>query len=373
MSSVSLIVKVPGKLMIAGEYAVLEPNQKCVVVAVNRYVTASIKPSSHYKISLPEKGLKDVAWEINNEGIQFSVSDTVLDFVENSISTAIQYLKEKSVKLSPFQLEVISELDDTASGKKYGLGSSAAVVTAVIYSIMHFHSRSEEEIDLEDIFKLSTIAHFRVQGSGSGADIAAATYGGWLEYSAFNSNWLLSELNKGRELTELIGKPWPNLIIRFLTPPSLLQLAVGWTKEAASTAAMIKKYQSFHQQNIETYSDFIRESSNSVNQLIRGFDTDDYKKSVDALAQNRRALVKLGENAGVHIETEKLKILCNIAEIYGSGKSSGAGGGDCGIAFVRNYAEKEKLCKAWEAAGIFPLDLTVTQEGILLIEGTNSI
>lgn len=373
MSSVSLIVKVPGKLMIAGEYAVLEPNQKCVVAALNRYVTAFIRSSSQYKISLPDRGLKDVVWEINCEGIQFSVSDTALDFVGNSISAAFQYLQEKSVKLSPFQLEVKSELDDTASGKKYGLGSSAAVVTAVIYAIIHFHSRGENEIDLEEIFKLSTIVHFRTQGSGSGADIAAATYGGWIEYSAFNSSWLLSELNKREELTELIGKPWPNLLVRSLTPPSLLQLAVGWTKEAASTAAMIKKVKSFSQQNMEAYSEFIRESSKSVDQLIRGFDTDDYKKSIAALEQNRRALAKLGENAGIIIETEKLKILCNTAEIYGSGKSSGAGGGDCGIAFVRSYAEREKLYEAWEATGILPLGLTVTQEGILLIEGTNSI
>ena len=33
-------IRVPGKLMIAGEYAVLDPNYKCMVVAVDRYITA---------------------------------------------------------------------------------------------------------------------------------------------------------------------------------------------------------------------------------------------------------------------------------------------------------------------------------------------
>ena len=36
-------VKAPGKLYIAGEYAVTEPGYKSVLIAVNRFVTASIE------------------------------------------------------------------------------------------------------------------------------------------------------------------------------------------------------------------------------------------------------------------------------------------------------------------------------------------
>ena len=37
-------VKAPGKLYIAGEYAVTEPGYKSVLIAVDRFVTAAIKP-----------------------------------------------------------------------------------------------------------------------------------------------------------------------------------------------------------------------------------------------------------------------------------------------------------------------------------------
>ncbi|PTG49942.1 phosphomevalonate kinase, partial [Staphylococcus chromogenes] len=39
-------VKAPGKLYIAGEYAVTEPGYKSVLIAVNRFVTASIEDSN---------------------------------------------------------------------------------------------------------------------------------------------------------------------------------------------------------------------------------------------------------------------------------------------------------------------------------------
>ncbi|WP_255259664.1 hypothetical protein [Lentibacillus sp. CBA3610] len=39
MSDSTLTVKVPGKLMVAGEFAVLEKHQKLVVMAVDRLCT----------------------------------------------------------------------------------------------------------------------------------------------------------------------------------------------------------------------------------------------------------------------------------------------------------------------------------------------
>ena len=39
-------VKAPGKLYIAGEYAVTEPGYKSVLIALNRFVTATIEPST---------------------------------------------------------------------------------------------------------------------------------------------------------------------------------------------------------------------------------------------------------------------------------------------------------------------------------------
>jgi phosphomevalonate kinase len=364
MTYSSYSVKVPGKLMIAGEYAVLEPNQKAVVAAVNRYVTAYIKPARQNKLSLPQLGLEDITWKISDEEVQFSVSDSRLSFIQNSISVVNQFLQEKSVILRPFQLQIKSELDDPLSGQKYGLGSSAAVVVAVTSAILRLHRDEKETLELDEIFKLSAIAHLKTQGSGSGADIAACVYGSWLEYSAFSSKWVLDELEHGKKLRSIIEKPWPNLSIKPLTPPHMLQLVVGWTKEAVATAPMIKRVQNFRENNLEVYNEFLRESSISVARLIQSFEINDCTEAINSLAQNRKVLLKLGENAGITIETAKLKALCSIAETFGGSKSSGAGGGDCGIAFLKGDAQSEELYKAWKAADIIPLNLSVSKMGV---------
>jgi phosphomevalonate kinase len=364
MTDSSYVVKAPGKLMIAGEYAVLEPNQKAVVIAVNRYVTVLIKPCNQNQLSLPQWGLEHITWEISDGRVQFSVQDSRLSFIQNSISMATRFLQEKSIMIRPFQLQIKSELDDASTGKKYGLGSSAAVVAAVISAILRLHSEAEVPPSLDEIFKLSAIAHLKTQGSGSGADIAAAVYGGWLEYSAFNAKWVLDELEQGEKVAELIEKPWPNLLIRQITPPSSLRLAVGWTKEPAATAPMIKSIQSFRENNLEAYNQFLKESSVTVASLIQSFEMNYCKEAINSLSQNRKALQKLGKNAGISIETEKLKTLCSIAEKFGSGKSSGAGGGDCGIAFLKGDAQVQQLYKEWKAADINPLNLSVSKIGV---------
>lgn len=350
--------------MIAGEYAVLEPNQKAVVAAVNRYVTAHIKNGKENQLSLPQLYMENITWEMRGKSTIFNVINARLSFIENAISTAIQFLQEKSVVISPVKLRIESQLDDPYSGKKYGLGSSAAVVVAVISSLLSLYSYGRELPSPEIIFKLSAIAHLKTQGSGSGADIAAAVYGGWLEYSAFDVKWVLEETDRDNRLVPLLEKTWPNLLIKRLTPPQQLQLAVGWTKESASTASMIKNVQSFSKSHIDTYNEFLRESSISVNHLIQSFERKDNLLAINSLMENRKALKKLSDNAHIVIETEELKTLCDIAEYFGSGKSSGAGGGDCGIAFIMCAVEKQELHKAWTDVGICPLDLGISDKGV---------
>ena len=48
-------VKAPGKLYIAGEYAVTEPGYKSILIAVNRFVTATIEASNKVEGSIHPK------------------------------------------------------------------------------------------------------------------------------------------------------------------------------------------------------------------------------------------------------------------------------------------------------------------------------
>jgi phosphomevalonate kinase len=368
MTYSSYRVKVPGKLLIAGEYSILEPNQQAIVIAIDRYVSAYIEPSKQNEVSIPQLGLNSVTWKMNNKVVQFNKPDSRLQFIQNAIGIAHQYLQEKSIEVCPFYLTIKSELNDPLTGRKYGLGSSAAVTVAVISAMLALSCQNRTQPTLEEIFKLSAVSHLKTQKNGSGIDIAASTFGGWICYSSFDPKWVMKELQQSPKLTDFINKPWPNLSIRPLKQPSKLKLCVGWTNEEAATAPMINEFKKFRVWNKESYIRFLDENSRAVARLLKSFEEDDCLKAISSLNQNRKALVKLSEDANITIETTMLKKLCQSAEKYGSGKSSGAGGGDCGIAFLSNEEHKYELHKVWTDVGLIPLNINVSQFGALATE-----
>ena len=78
------------------------------------------------------------------------------------------------------------------------------------------------------------------------------------------------------------------------------------------------------------------------------------------IEENRRLLSDLSRTSGITIETPQLRRLAEIAQEHGAvAKSSGAGGGDCGIALCPPETDTAAMCAAWEKAGIRPLDLSV--------------
>lgn len=70
-----------------------------------------------------------------------------------------------------------------ASGRKLGLGSSAAGLVASLGARALARGEDPRSADVrERIFGIARDAHARAQGGGSGADVAASVFGGVLEY-----------------------------------------------------------------------------------------------------------------------------------------------------------------------------------------------
>ncbi len=357
MKARSYKIETPGKLLIAGEYAVTEPKQPGIVVAVNRYITVQIEESDHNSIDLPQLGLACVSWEYNNEQVRFAIDDHRLRFIHHALQVVYRYLAGQR---TPVHLTVSSELDDT-SGKKYGLGSSAAIVVAVITAMLKQQQGSESSKDV--IFKLAAIAHFQTQGNGSCADIAASTYGGWLYYIAFDGDWLIDQLSQQVPICELTSMKWPMFCVEQIILPTDLQFCVGWTGEAAATAPMVDNIRRFKRKDTHAYQIFLDNSSSAVHDIVRGCKENNIPRILDGVARNRSVLCSISQLANVQIETPKLAKLAEIGTRYGQGKSSGAGGGDCGIAFVEGEEKALQLKQAWEDAGIKPLNLLPSSRG----------
>lgn len=362
-------IKVPGKLFIAGEYAVLEPGYDSIVVAIDRFITVRIRSSETSSINLVDIGLMNIGFTIQDT-IRFDIEDERMDYVKESFLVVHEFLKSRGMDMNPFILDISSSLNDEETGKKYGLGSSAAIVVATISAILCIHQNKSSKVyhqDKELIFKLAAIAHVRTQGNGSGADIAAAVYGGWNCYRSFDYKWLLRKLESLRKVSDVLDIPWVHLNIQKISSPRQVALCVGWTKEAAITKGMVSKVEEYRENHIGDYKIFLKESKIAVERIMNGFANERVQTAFQGIQYNRQLLEKLGKDSNVDIITSDMSELCRIADQYGAGKSSGAGGGDCGIALVP-MEHKAILEKKWRDVGIKTLNLNVEQGGIQYVK-----
>lgn len=349
-------IQAPGKLFIAGEYAITAPNQPSIVAAIDRYLSVDIQSSRLNRIDLPQLGLTDIHWRFDDDKFKLSVHDDRLHFFASVMKTIYQYKGADT----PAHIFVTSDLDHD-DGKKYGLGSSAAFVVALTEALLQCGDK--QAVDKLTIFKLASIAHFKAQGNGSCADIAASVYGGLVYYRSFDFDFLTDALSTNVPVKELVQMDWPHLQIERLTVPTSLYFMVGWTKEEAQTKPFIERFQQLKETDRTSYQAFLTETDTIVETLRESFKDNNQTGVLAGIRANRQLLRALQEKIDVPIETETLTALIDSAKT-GAFKTSGAGGGDCGIGFVSDKATFKQVKAAWLEHGIEYLDLNVSPFGV---------
>lgn len=126
-----LQVKIPGKLYVAGEYAVVESGHTAILTAVNRYITLTLEDSERNELWIPHYE-NPVSWPVGGE---LKPDGEHWTFTAEAINIATTFLKSEGIELTPVKMIIETELIDQ-SGAKYGLGSSAAATVAVINALM---------------------------------------------------------------------------------------------------------------------------------------------------------------------------------------------------------------------------------------------
>lgn len=349
--------KAPGKLFIAGEYAVTEPGNTAILVAVDRFIAIFLEGTTE-KGSISIYNNEPISWTRENEKLILERQDARLTYILAVINIVEKYAKELGRGLSYYHLRVNSGLE-AQNGTKYGLGSSAGVTVAATIALCKYY---DIKITKDTLFKLSALANLSVNSSGSCGDIAACAYGGWIAYTAFDREWVLDKLNN-TTISELLSLEWPDLSIESLMPPKELNLAIGWTGMPSSTTSLVDRVNNRKVENGFIYNKFLNDSKKCVTQMINAFKDNNIDEIKRQIQKNRELLVKIGTDLGVEIETPKLTKLCDIALNYnGSAKSSGAGGGDCGIAVFKGNHDLNLLIEEWEKSGITYLPLKVFYE-----------
>ncbi|MFI6569586.1 phosphomevalonate kinase [Nocardia fluminea] len=346
--------RAPGKLFIAGEYAVVEPGHLAVLTAVDRYATATVTAVDPGEgITLHSDLNGGVTLSCGRHGDELSpTSDAVvpasLSYVFAAVSIVHRLLLERAVPVSDFRLSVTADLGD-ADGRKFGLGSSAAVTVATVAALGRHFALG---LDPMDRYRLAMLATIAVNPRASGGDVAVSTWGGWLAYRSPDRAQVAASLARdGVDAT--LRSPWPGLSVRPLPTPTELTLQVGWTGNPASTPALVAGLDGDR-------TTFRAHSNECVERLVAAIEADDARAVRNEIDGARALLVDLDEISGLGIMTPRLRALCDAGTAVGAAaKPSGAGGGDCGIALIERTrpAAIAELTGRWISAGIRPLPL----------------
>lgn len=267
-------VKAPGKLYVAGEYAVTEPGYKSVLIAVDRFVTATIEASNEVEGSIHSKTLhyEPVKFDRNEDKIEISDVQAAkqLKYVVTAIEVFEQYARSCNIKLKHFHLTIDSNLADD-SGQKYGLGSSAAVLVSVVKVLNEFYDMQLSNLY---IYKLAVIANMKLQSLSSCGDIAVSVYSGWLAYSTFDHDWVKQQMEE-TSVNDVLEN-WPGLHIEPLQAPENMEVLIGWTGSPASSPHLVSEVKRL-KSDPSFYGEFLDRSHDCVESLIQAFKTNNIK------------------------------------------------------------------------------------------------
>lgn len=226
----------PGKVVLSGEYAVLD-GAPAICMAVDRRAQVNLRRLEADWNSISVRGY------LAAEG-RFVASGSTVEWLQGNGNFGL--IDAVWGALSPIESKGLSiELDtaaffDAASGQKLGLGSSAALTVALLAAL----TESSEVLD-----KAMRVHRLFQRGAGSGIDIASSVHGGLIEYRTdgaaigtlhwpvgleYRLIWTGVAASTGAKLTRLEGaRPHRS---RDVLATSAAKVAAAWHSAAAVLA-----------------------------------------------------------------------------------------------------------------------------------------
>lgn len=339
-----LVLSAPGKLIIAGEYAVLE-GHPALVTAVSRRAICRFTPGDELTVRARGGPLEHArALPVVLEG-----SHVLIDGDDGSYALFSAVLEEALARGLPLPRGEVS-VDTSAfyaGSQKLGLGSSAAAATALA-ALLLSGSRSAHghELDRERLRRLATATHdrFSAPARGSGVDVAASSHGGTLRFQ------------KERGGSVRIS---PSRLC-----PRGLRLLVPFAGASASTRELVSGVRRFAARDARAYAGALEDIAYATLELLGAVGPDeDPRVFLAAVDRCRRSLQRLGDKAAIDIVSKPHLEIARLARAFGgAAKPSGAGGGDVAVCFVPEAAADECVA-AFGEAGFSVIDLEAGDAG----------
>ena len=320
-----IAVKTCGKLYWAGEYAILEPGQLALIKAIPIYMKAEIAFSENYCIY---SDMFDFAVDLT--------PNPAYSLIQETIALVNDFLADRGQTLRPFSLEIRGKME--REGKKFGLGSSGSVVVLVIKALLALYNLS---IDQDLLFKLASAVLLKRGDNGSMGDLACIVAEDLVLYQSFDRKKIATWLEE-ENLTTVLERDWGFSILQVKSTLEC-DFLVGWTKQVAVSSDMVQQIK----QNIN--QNFLSSSKATVAALVEALEHGNAEKIIEQLETASQLLESLSPD----IYTPSLRQLKEASQdLLAVAKSSGAGGGDCGIALSFDEQSTETLKNRWADLGI---------------------
>ena len=326
-----LTVRAPGKLVLWGEYAVLE-GATAGVMAVNRYAQCRFTPHAHDHWQLSSRGFD--AAPVNARAHWLTGRAPHLGHPGRLFWFAAQHLGASDILSLPAHALEMDTQGFYQAGEKFGLGSSAALATALYVGTATLLGK-------EPSLEAAIAVHRASQDNqGSGIDVAASFFGGLLHFHV-----------KGQVNGQATRQSWPNEVY----------WRAIWTGHSASTPAHLARYRQWRASG---------KSEPVIDKLMAACEQCAQGLSLDSLADYIERLREFDQASGVgvydqgHANLHKLAMASGV--VY---KPCGAGGGDLGIALAQDPRSLEEFVSRAQAQGFVETQLELAQHGVEATRG----
>ncbi len=309
-------VRAPGKLMLAGEYAVLR-GRPSLVMAVDRYAVASGRADGDDARVFPE------------------------------IAAAFEAARDEGLcDVDPAEVRVDVRALHGEGSRKLGLGSSAAACVAALGWACARSGLSLDDAMRTRVALAARRGHRKAQGGGSGVDVIASALGGVVRVR------LTGDGDSAPEITRHPGMgaiPW----------------AVLWTGTPARTSDMIAKVEGFRSRDAKGFEAVLARIEEATDAMDHALRAGDAREAVTAMRAHHAAMETLGTESGVAVVTEVMaRLASRIEPMGGACKPSGAGGGDVAVAFARDGDTLAAVTEAARAEGFAVVSLATDVRGV---------
>ncbi|KAG9253223.1 phosphomevalonate kinase [Emericellopsis atlantica] len=396
----TVAVSAPGKVLLAGGYLVLDRQHTGLVFGLSariNVIAGEIHTSEGVQLNeivVDSPQFEGAQWRYGYhrapEGggiqvVQLQVGEKLSKnpFVETTLSYVLSYVDHLSATrvtssssswLRPARLIILADNDyystpgdkhtgpsarfanfgvPLASANKTGLGSSAALVTALTASLLtHYLPREIYDVSSEGgkkiLHNLAQAAHCAAQGKvGSGFDVAAAVFGSCL-YRRFSPSVLDALPEPGTpafasELGRVVdGTAWDVEVSKKVDMPQGLALRMCDVDCGSQTVGMVKKVLAWREQDAQVAGDIwgeLQAYNDGLASVLNENRTEDLTMSLEMIRGKIREMSGL---SGVPIEPEsQTKLLDAVTELDGvfGGVVPGAGGFDALALLMRDDEE----------------------------------